>query len=299
MEKPDFRQTRLISQIATLLYKWLPGSSPPFGRIFTFADAAQKHGLQAYWSGGSKLPSLQGLLEGAFEKACLGPLIITIVREGMKYRDKKGNSVTKEEVVLLDTAIRNLGLVLPELSSPDLLLLMRESSNVDDSKHMKNISGNRLHEFSDRYDLRETNPDVQNRGYEFQELLFDILFDLGLNPRKPFRVTGEEVDGSFTLDSEIYLLEARWRAKKAAKSDLASFSDKVERKSSWTRGLFISVHGFTEDGLEAMKMGKAPNFVIVSGKELRSVLRGELGFVDVLQKKIRSLAERGELEVQQ
>ena len=146
MEKPDFRQTRLISQIATLLYKWLPGSSPPFGRIFTFADAAQKHGLQAYWSGGSKLPSLQGLLEGAFEKACLGPLIITIVREGMKYRDKKGNSVTKEEVVLLDTAIRNLGLVLPELSSPDLLLLMRESSNVDDSKHMKNISGNRLHE---------------------------------------------------------------------------------------------------------------------------------------------------------
>jgi hypothetical protein len=48
-----------------------------------------------------------------------------------------------------------------------------------------------------------------------------------------------------------------------------------------------------------MKVGKAPNFVILSGKELKNILRGELGFVDVLQKKIRSLAERGELEVQQ
>ncbi len=299
MARPDIRQTKLISQIATMLYKWLPGSSPPFGNVFTFAEVAQKHGLQAYWPGGSKLPAIQSLIEGAFQNSCLGPLIVTVAREGMKYRDKKGDPITKEEVVMLDHALRDLGLAISELSNPDFLRLLPESSTMHQSKNSGKVPEGVLVALKKRCDLMETNPDVQNRGYEFQELLFDILSVFGLSPGKPFRVTGEEVDGSFTLDSEIYLLEARWRTKKAAKSDLASFSDKVERKSSWTRGLFISVHGFTEDGLEAMKVGKAPNFVILSGKELRNILRGEVGFIDVLQKKIRSLAERGELEVQQ
>jgi hypothetical protein len=96
----------------------------------------------------------------------------------------------------------------------------------------------------------------QPRGYAFERFLKSLFDAFGLEARDPFRVKGEQIDGSFLLANEIYLLEAKWQTKACDASDLRSFQGKIEEKAAWTRGLFISNSGFTEEGLAAFGRGK-------------------------------------------
>lgn len=56
----------------------------------------------------------------------------------------------------------------------------------------------------------------QARGYAFEKLLCDIFKVYGLEAREPFRLRGEQIDGSFQLLNETYLFEAKWQANKPA-----------------------------------------------------------------------------------
>jgi hypothetical protein len=76
-------------------------------------------------------------------------------------------------------------------------------------------------------------------GLELEKLL-NRLFELfGLKPRQPFRVAGEQIDGSFEMDAEIYLLESKWEKHPLPEADLLVFREKIIGKSTFTRGVFI------------------------------------------------------------
>lgn len=100
--------------------------------------------------------------------------------------------------------------------------------------------------------------------------------------------------GSFLLDSEVYLLEAKWTADSVGEGDLLVFRGKIEGKSSFTRGLFISVNGFSRPALQAITTGKQPTFVMMDGADLYRILEGHLRLDDLLRRKVRRLAERGQ-----
>ena len=51
----------------------------------------------------------------------------------------------------------------------------------------------------------------QERGFEFERFLRDFFEANGLSPRSSFRMKGEQIDGSFELSNETYLLEAKWQ----------------------------------------------------------------------------------------
>ena len=53
--------------------------------------------------------------------------------------------------------------------------------------------------------------DPQARGYAFEKFLKDAFDAYGMSARASFRLTGEQIDGSFVLTEQTYLLEARWR----------------------------------------------------------------------------------------
>lgn len=293
------KETKVLGNIANLLYGWLPGSAPPFGRIYTFADAARDAGLGAYWQGGSKLPAVQALLELAYQRASLSTLIPRVLREAIKYRDKKSSPLLREEVEELDALLREMGLKVPELSNAEFLRLLPSSQEPTRAGATETLRRGRLADLKRKYVFLDTNPDLQSRGYELQDLLRE-LFDLfQLQPHRPFRVVGEQIDGSFVLDAEVYLLEVRWRSRLADKEALSAFSDKVERKSEWTRGLFVSISGFSDAALKAMRLGKAANFVVMSGRELQRVLSDGVELDTLLREKVRRLAERGEFWVEQ
>lgn len=131
----------------------------------------------------------------------------------------------------------------------------------------------------------------QARGYAFEKFLIALFKFHGLDAKEPFRIRGEQIDGSFEFGNEIYLLEAKWQNDPTPAADLHVFHGKIEQKAAWTRGLFVSNSGFTEDGLHAF--GRAKRIICMDGLDISDALDLELPFTDVLQRKIRRASETG------
>lgn len=129
------------------------------------------------------------------------------------------------------------------------------------------------------------------RGYSFEAWLRDAFNFYGLAAREPFRNRGEQIDGSFVLQGETYLLEAKWESEKTPAKDLHAFQGKLEQKAAWARGLFVSNSGFTEDGLAAFGRGK--RVVCMDGLDLYDILDLELPLNVALERKVRRAAETG------
>jgi len=133
----------------------------------------------------------------------------------------------------------------------------------------------------------------QPRGYAFEKFLGRLFHVYGLQPNGPFRLVGEQIDGSFKFDGEFYLLEAKWQGPKTGAADLRNFQGKVAEKAAWARGVFVSNSGFTVDGLHAF--GRARSIVCLDGLDLWTMLNARIPFPEVLERKVRHAAERGEV----
>jgi predicted protein tyrosine phosphatase len=131
----------------------------------------------------------------------------------------------------------------------------------------------------------------QARGYAFETFLKSLFEVYGLRPREAFRISGEQIDGSFVLANETYLLEAKWESALTAVADLHVFHGKLEQKAAWARGLFISHAGFSESGLAAWGRGK--RVICMDGFDLYEMLQRSLPLDHVLDRKIRRAAETG------
>jgi hypothetical protein len=139
--------------------------------------------------------------------------------------------------------------------------------------------------------LEVTTFDAQRRGYAFEDFLKKLFDANGLAARASFRVMGEQIDGSFELAGETYLIEAKWTSQLVGAADLRSFNAKVEDKAAWARGLFVSYSGFTPDGLEAFGRGK--RVVCMDGLDINDLLERRLALPAVLAAKVRRAAESG------
>lgn len=129
------------------------------------------------------------------------------------------------------------------------------------------------------------------RGYAFEGFLKNLFDVFGLAAQEPFRLRGEQIDGSFQLASEIYLLEAKWHGQPIGVAELHTFHGKIEQKAAWTRGLCVSNSGFTEDGLAAFGRGK--RIICMDGLDLYEMLDREIPLNQVLERKVRRAAETG------
>lgn len=133
--------------------------------------------------------------------------------------------------------------------------------------------------------------DPHPRGYAFESFLKNLFDVSGMSGRASFRLLGEQIDGSFELDGETYLLEAKWTNLPVNAADLRSFNAKVQDKAAWSRGLFVSNSGFTEEGLHAF--GRGNSLVCMDGLDLSEMLMRKIGFKSILSKKVRRAAETG------
>jgi len=129
------------------------------------------------------------------------------------------------------------------------------------------------------------------RGYAFEKFLRDLFDVYGLLPQDPFRLRGEQIDGSFQFGNETYLVEAKWHGKPLGVAELHVFHGKIEQKAAWTRGLFVSNSGFTEEGLAAFGRGK--RVICMDGYDIYEMLNREIALDEVLARKVRGAAETG------
>jgi hypothetical protein len=299
-------QTQAISELAAHLYDYLPGSSAWKG-TYTFADAANDAGVGEYWIGGSKLPALTRLLECTLERrpGSFCRLIEQIVRSGISYRRKKGTPLTSSDVEALNEFVRRVGFKIPALWDPAFIASLPRAAPASPTTPQANSSTSggesprsafnaRLAQLRSEFLALQSQPDRSAAGLSLERVL-NGLFELhDLEPNAAFRVVGEQIDGSFLLDSEVYLLEAKWTATQIPEADLLVFRGKVEGKSSFTRGLFISINGYSPPAIQAIAAGKQPTFVMMDGADLYRILEGHVRLDDLLRRKVRWLAERGQ-----
>lgn len=297
--------------MARVLYDFLPGSGARSweGHV-TFQTVANDVGVGDFWPGGSKEPAIATLLGYTLEyrRDIFEKLILSIVREGLKYRQKKNNPITENEIKTLNGLILETGFKFPTLWDPDFLSSLRTDGQQRASEAVEREMAAQMAQISRQSEFNTKRDRLKNRlyalwnqsnrqqaGLDLEKILNNMFTLFDLDPRAPFKVTGEQIDGSFELDNEVYLIEAKWRAEKISEAPLLEFRGKVEGKSTITRGVFLSMSGYTEAAMDSITRGKQPNFFLMDGYDLSVVLEGHIDLIQLLRAKIRSLAEEGKV----
>ncbi|WP_157644517.1 restriction endonuclease [Bradyrhizobium sp. WSM2793] len=296
----------MLNSLSGVFYDFLPAS---FNNNTSFPIAANRAGVSECWElNGSKGPAVTQLLTKVLEhrRSRFCPLVIQIVELGAAYRTRKGNPITRQEIDRVNECLRQLDFAIPELRDARFLSSFPSSAPQNEKGGVAPTAARTSPPKPDdkiTADLRSqllalSTFDPQRRGYEFESFLSTLFKAHNLSPRDAFRNRGEQIDGSFVHRHETFLLEAKWQTKEIAVQSLWAFASKVETKSTWAKGLFVSESGFSEDGLHAFRQGKPTPLVCMDGYDIFLLLEHGLWLEEVLDRKKRRAAETGEAFVQ-
>ncbi len=302
-------QVTALNGIAAILAEILPysGAFDDRGQI-TYRSIARELGIGGFWEKMSKTPGLARLMERILEhrRDLFEDFIVRSVKEGLRYREKNGNPIRRPEIEKLNGLIREVGFKFPELWDETFLAALdtglheRARESLAAEKQAEKVRADKTASAqaelaalrAELYALLGA-ADRQAAGFAFEKVLNRLFALHALDPRGPFKLTGEQIDGSFELDHEIYLLEDKWEKEPANEATLLVFRGKIEGKSQFTRGVFISLNGITNEAEAAITKGKQPNFFTVDGYDLSVVVQGHIGLADLFRRKLRKLAEEG------
>ncbi len=152
----------------------------------------------------------------------------------------------------------------------------------------------KLEEIKKKYLALVSSLSPQTRGFELEKVMYDLFELFDLDPKASFKNLGEQIDGAFSLEGTDYLFEAKWQKEMVNKADLASFSDKVNTKLENTLGVFLSINGFSADGVAAHQAGGA-SIILMDGADLMAVLEERIDFVSLLLRKKRHASQTGNI----
>lgn len=145
-------------------------------------------------------------------------------------------------------------------------------------------------------DLHGGKMPIQKRGYELEKILLELGRLSQLEVTEPFRVVGEQIDGAVKYDGEHYLIEAKWQDQAASNEPVYQFVGKVEGKM-YGRGVFVSIHGFSDHVVRSILIGKAIKTIFIDGEDLVYVLEEKLSFSQLVDIKVKAAQTRGEIYV--
>jgi hypothetical protein len=235
---------------------------------------------------------LTATLENDRHRFC--DLISAIVRQSLTWRKGKGNALTREEVQKLNSAILGLGFKIPDLWDAKFLagLSSTTPAPLSPNSDAPKIDREKAQSLATAL-LSLSSMPPQPRGFAFEKFLKEAFALYGLSPRASFRIVGEQIDGSFQIAEDTYLLEAKWQSEQITANDLYAFAGKVGGKAAWSRGLFLSYSGFSEDGLVAFGRGGPTPIICMDGRDLHEMLASAFSLRDVITRKVRRAAETG------
>lgn len=132
----------------------------------------------------------------------------------------------------------------------------------------------------------------QERGYAFEKYLNELFKCFGFDPHASYKTTFDQIDGSFVLEGNTILIEAKYRREPIIKDDLILFSKKIELKSHFARGLFITYSSIHEKAIDYFTDTSA-RFIVLTVEELFLICQNQTSFADALKSKFRLLDEKG------
>lgn len=152
----------------------------------------------------------------------------------------------------------------------------------------------RLDELKSRFFEIAINDNHQNRGHQLEKFLNELFTFFDLDPKSSFKITGEQIDGSFTFDNTDYLLEAKWQKKQIDAQELYGFGGKIQGKLKNTLGLYVSLEGYSAESTKT-ENPSVKAIILMDGSDLMQILEGRIKLTDMLYIKRRHAAQTGEI----
>jgi len=214
-----------------------------------------------------------------------------IVTNALIYRRKK-NPVSRSEIERVNELLHSVDFKIPELWDERLLQSLAGGAAPTTQAPPATPTPATLQALCAEF-LGLTQMEAQRRGFAFERTLNELFHAFALGPRSSFRLVGEQIDGSFDLNNSTYLVEAKWTGLPIGNAELLIFAGKVQAKAKWSRGMFVSYGGYSEDGLEAFARGRPTDIVCMDGADLWHVLSGQVDLRKLIELKARRAVETG------
>jgi len=288
----SLNESMAIADLAEHLYDYLPANPHPYAnKAISFPGVAAQLGLERYWQGGSKRPAITSFLTKLLDhdRGRFCPFMLNAVKTALGYRRQKREPLCREDIDALNKLILRVGFKIPELYDPKFLDGLPRKAGTNEQQNPGAGAGE-LRKLNEAL-VRLAQLKGQERGFAFEKFLSELFAVFNFAPRGSFRLVGEQIDGSFELDSTVYLLEAKWQDLPVGLAELLTFSGKVGGKATWSRGLIVSYSGYSAEGLEAYGRGRATCIICMDGLDLHEVLSGKLDLREVLRRKARGASE--------
>jgi hypothetical protein len=154
----------------------------------------------------------------------------------------------------------------------------------------------KLEELSKEYFKLLSAKEPQQRGYRLEKIIRELFELFDLDPRASFKIVGEQIDGAFTFDGTDYLFEGKWQQEPVGAADLDVLAGKLGRKLDNTLGLFLSINGFSDDGVKAHSSGRRL-MLLMDGSDLMAVLEGRIDLIQLLLRKRREASQTGNIYI--
>lgn len=170
--------------------------------------------------------------------------------------------------------------------------LKRQKEAYEDSLKERAGFQNKLAHLKEQFNELTRMENAQTRGYAFEKFLNEIFTLYDLQPRKSFKIYGQQIDGAFTHEGTDYLLEARWKSELSDIGELLQFEGKVGMKLKNTLGLFIAHLGFSESASKITT--QSHSLILMDGMDLIQVLEGKIRLDELILAKRRHASQEGE-----
>ncbi|WP_434176382.1 restriction endonuclease [Brachybacterium conglomeratum] len=131
----------------------------------------------------------------------------------------------------------------------------------------------------------------QQRGLELEHFLVDLVSIFDVEPRLGYVTALEQIDGSFRLDNQDYIVEAKWQKPPVSRAAVDTFAGKIARKGKNALGLFVAINGLSSTAREAHR--ESTPFITMDGADLFSVLEQRIRLDDPLRIKQRHANDTG------
>lgn len=209
----------------------------------------------------------------------------------LTYFDKDGSLTkrAKECVAKLRNQTKGYFDAIEELKKAE----ERRTANIEKVKSTMHFS-QKLEDLKAKFFEIAINNNKQERGFQLEKLLNELFVLFELSTKPSFKIIGEQIDGAFTFDGTDFLLEAKWQKELIPASALYAFGGKITNKLKNTLGLFISIDGFSKDGIETNNP-ITKQMILMDGEDLMLIFDGRIQLNEMILLKRQHASQTGEI----
>lgn len=133
---------------------------------------------------------------------------------------------------------------------------------------------------------------TQEGGLKFQDWFYDVMDYSDVDNRRPYTVSGRQIDGSITIDGTTYLVELKFTKNQTDVTEIDSLLKKVTDKADNTMGILVSMSGYSSVAIAQASFSRSP-LLLFDHSHLYLVLGNVSAFPNVVRRVRRHSSQEG------